>query len=300
MAIVSSKELFRTSTFELGRVYELAREWVCVLSDNVIQNPVTELQVIQHLGVDAGAPHPSLPRYKLRKIAITEGHGDSPYHIHVRAEYGVVLASELLSPELRAPEWEFDSEPGEVPAFTYYDGTGNGTLRPLTNSAFDYFQGLVTQESLIVARVTQNFLTMAAGPNGWLLAQNCVNNATYLGLPPHAWKVAKVTVTPASEEFAGGVKRFWKCVAELHYRQSRHNYQLPDVGFNFLDGGQKQRCMVFDFQNDEWIPSPNPVGLNGSGVQTLGAPAILDRRLNPEVSFSSLFGSGPTDPPPLG
>lgn len=299
MAIVSSKELFRKSTFEIGKVYQLEREWVCVLSDNAISDPPTELSIVQHLGIAPGIAHPTLPRYKIRKIAITEGHGDSPYHVHVRAEYGVVLLDELLSPELRAAQWDFDGTPGEVPAFYYYEGSGNGTLRPLTNSAYDYFQGLVTQESLIAAKVTRNYLRMTDGPNDWLLAQNCINNATYLGLPQHTWKVANVTVTPESEEFDGVLKRFWKCVAELHYRQSGHNYQLPDIGFNFLDGGQKQRCMVFDFQNDEWIPSPNPVGLNGSGAQTLGAPAILDRRLNPTANFTSLFGSGPTDPLPV-
>lgn len=299
MAILSAKELFRKATFEVGKVYQLEREWVLVLSDDAITSPPTEADVIQFLALSNGADHPAIPRYKLRKIIITEGHGDSPYHIHVRGEYGIVFADELLSPELRAPAWEFDNSPGEVPSLTYYDGTGNATLRALTNSAHDYFQGLVTQESLIVARVTKNFLNMAAGPNSWILAQNCVNDATYLGLPKHTWKVGKVTVTQESEEFSGSIKRFWKCVAELNYRQSGHNYQLPDVGFNFLDGGQKRRCMVFDFQNDEWVPSPNPVGLNGFGLQTLGAPAVLDRRVNPEVSFSSLFGSGPTEPMPV-
>ena len=296
MAIVSSKELFRKSTFEIGKVHQFEREWVCVLSDDAIQNPPTELEVLQHLNLDYGTPYPTFPRYGLRKLAVTEGHGDSPYHIHVRAEYGVVLADELLYPESRAAEWEFDSVPGEVPALAFYEGTGNGTLRPLTNSAYDYFQGLVTQESLIVARVTKNFLTMSAGPNGWLLSQNCVNNATYLGLPAHTWKVGKVTVTPVSEEFSGSVRRFWKCVAELHYRQSGHNYQLPDVGFNFLNGNQKRRCMVFDFENAEWIPSPTPVGLNGSGAQTFAAPAILNRRVNPEIDFASRFGSAPEYP----
>jgi len=62
------------------------------------------------------------------------------------------------------------------------------------------------------------------------------------------------------------------------------------VGFNFIAGGEKRRAMVFDFQNGEWIASPNPVGLDGSGGQTLGAPAILTRRVNPRADFST-FGT---------
>jgi len=52
--------------------------------------------------------------------------------------------------------------------------------------------------------------------------------------------------------------------------------------------------MVFDFQNSEWVATANPVGLDGNGGQTLGAPAILNRRICPEKDFSSLFGTAPS------
>jgi hypothetical protein len=92
---------------------------------------------------------------------------------------------------------------------------------------------------------------------------------------------------------------YWQATAELHYRQSGHNLQLPDIGWNFLGGGQKRRAMVFDFENSEWIASPNPVGLDGSGGLTLGVPAILNRRVNPEANFSSIFGTPPETPPAI-
>jgi hypothetical protein len=70
---------------------------------------------------------------------------------------------------------------------------------------------------------------------------------------------------------------------------------LPDVGWNFIDGGQKRRAMVFDFQNGEWVASANPVGLNGSGgMNFTNFPFINERRVCEEVNFSPLFGTPPT------
>lgn len=288
------KELFRKNVYEINKPRVLTREFAVVLSDDTLTNPLSESDIFDTSSIpDIGDTHPTYEGYRATKITYTEGHEGSPYHVHVSVEYGVVTLNSLLHPASRAAVWSFDSGPGEVPALRYYEGSGNGTLRPLTNSAYDYFQGLVTQESTVIAKVAQNFSTF---PNSWYSAQNSVNNATYLGCPPHTVKVQKITVEQASEEFGGGIVRYWAATAELHYRQSGHNLQLPDVGFNFLSGGGKYRCMVFDDKNSEWIPSPNPVGLDGSGAQTFGFPAILNRRVNPEVNFTSIFGVPPSTP----
>lgn len=300
-SVVSHKELFRKAVYEVGKSRQLTREFVCVLSDDALTGtPITEPQIATALGVDLGSTHPTYGGYRVRKITLTEGFEGSPYHVHLVAEYGVILANELVSPTSRASVWEFDSAPGEVPALSYYHpgtpGSGNGTIYPLTNSAYDYFPGLVTQESTVVAKVTKNW---ASFPSSWYTAQNCVNNASYLGCPSHSIKVQKVSVSQTQEEFGGSIVGYWQATAELHYRQSGHNLQLPDIGFNFLGGGQKRRAMVFDFENAEWIASPNPVGLDGSGGLTLGVPAVLNRRVNPEANFSSLFGTPPTTPLPV-
>jgi len=293
-SVVSFKELFRKGVFEVGKPRQLTREFVCVLSDDALTGtPITEPQIATAIGVDIGSTHPQYVSYRVRKLTINEGFDGSPYHVQVICEYGVILANELIHPTSRVPVWDFDSAPGEVPALSYYDGT---TLKPLTNSAYDYFPGLVTQESTVAAKVTQNF---ASFPNSWYSAQNTVNNGTYLGCPAHSIKVQKVAVAQSQEEFGGSIVSYWRATAELHYRQSGHNLQLPDIGFNFLDGGQKRRAMVFDFQNGEWIASANPVGLNGSGALTLGVPAILNRRVNPEANFAGIFGTPPTTPLPV-
>jgi len=293
-SVVSVKELARKGVYEINKTRQLTREWACVLSDDALTGTaITEPQIFEAIGVDLGSTHPAYTNNRCRKISYAEGFEGSPYHVHVVAEYSAILSYELTYPTNRPGVWEIDGSPGEVPALFHFAGSGNGTKSPLTNSAYDYFPGLVTQESLAVARVTYNFATF---PSGWFQASQCVNNSTYLGCPAHSVKVDRITVKQEQEEFGGGVVAYWKSTAELHYRQSGHNLQLPDVGFNFISGNRKQRAMVFDFDNAEWVASPNPVGLNGSGALTFGAPAILNRRVNPEANFQTLFGTPPTTP----
>jgi hypothetical protein len=277
----------------VGQPRKLTREFVCILSDDTPTNPTAETAIFQHLGIDLGSQHPTYTDQRVRAMKLTEGFDGSTYHTHVLFEYGIITLDDLVTPVNRSAVWDFDSQPGEVPALTYFDGT---TLRPLTNSAFDYFPGLVTQESTAVATVTKNYSSF---PSSWYGAMNCVNNASYLGCDLHTIKVQKVKVTTAREEFNGAIVSYWQATAELHYRQSGHNLQLPDVGWNFISGGQKRRAMVFDFENSEWIASPNPVGLDGSGNLTGGVPAILNRRVNPEANFATLFGTPPTTPPAI-
>lgn len=298
MSVVSVKELPRTNTESLGQSRTLRREFVVVLSDDTTTtSPPSEILVRQACfpGGVGTELHPNYLEYRLRTITYTEGYEGSPYHVHVSGEYGVVNSNELLAPASRVAVWEFDAAPGEVPALYYYgtNGSGQTQMYPLTNSANDYFPGLTTEESTIAIKITKNFSQL---PSSWIAAQNYVNSDTFAGCGQHTVKVRSVNVAQTNEEFNGSLVNYWKATAELHYRQSGHNLQLPDIGWNQLVDGEKRRCMVFDFENDRWIPSPNPVGLDGYGQQTNGQPAILVRRVSPETSFVSLFGSPPTAP----
>ena len=300
-SVVSVKELARTYEREANNAAILKRRWVCVLSDDALTTArPTEIQILAAaLGVTVvgGAidltdlRHPTLTVYRIRKWFITEGFENSPYHVEVVVEYGVVLANELLAPVDRAAVWSFEASAGDYPALFYYSGGGNGTTYPLTNSAYDYFPGLMTQESLVRATVQKNY---AALPSSWFAVNNHVNSDTYLGCAPGTLRVAGITSNRVTEVFGTSEVSYWSATATIVFRQSGHQLQLPDVGWNFLDGGQKRRAMVFDFQNSEWVASPNPVGLNGSGAQTGGQPAILQRRVNPEAAFLAVFGTEPT------
>lgn len=299
MPVVSTKELARTYEREVGRAAIVKRRIICVLSDNTTDNtPTTELAILAAVfnvseftianSVLFGEPYPGLPAWKLRKFTINEGYEGSPYHTEVVLEYGLVRDEELLSPTARPAVWNFEGSTGEFPALVYYDGD---TAYPLTNSAFDFYPGLMTTESVVLMKVTRNF---ASFPSSWYSANNSVNDATYFGCPEHTIRVAGIDTTYESEELGGSVVRFWKATATLAYRQSGHNLQLPDVGFNFIANGEKRRAMVFDFQNSEWVPSPTPVALDGSGGLSGGAPEVLNRRVNPELDFLSIFGTPPT------
>lgn len=292
MPVVSTKELARTYEREITRPMIAKRRWVCVLSDNTTEGTSTTFNeiVTACLGsTNWGLAHPDLTAWKLRKIYLNEGYDGSPYHVEFIAEYGTVRDEEVLSPTSRPAVWSFEGSTGEFPALFYYD---SGTQRPLTNSAFDFYPGLMTTESVVLAKVTKNF---ASFPSSWYSANNCVNSGSYIGCPQHTLRVAGVDATYEYEEFGGAIVRFWKATATLAYRQSGHNLLLPDVGFNFIQAGQKRRAMVFDFDNSEWVPSPNPVGLNGSGgLNTTGHATVLNRRVNDEVDFNGIFGAGPS------
>lgn len=295
MSIVSTKELARTFEKEVGKPAIVKRRFVVVLSDDTLTTtrPTEEEMIAAALGISGsplivfGVAHPTIGGWKTRKAIINEGFEGSPYHVEIVVEYGVVLANELLAPVDRAPVWNVEASSGDYPALFYYDGS---TQYPLTNSAYDYFPGLMTQESIVRATVQKNF---AAFPTSWYAANNHVNSDGYLGAAAGALRVGGIATNYVTEVFGTSEVSYWSSTATILYRESGHALQLPDIGWNFISGGQKRRAMVFDFENSEWVASPNPVGLDGSGAQTGGAPAILTRRVNPETSFSALFGAGP-------
>jgi len=289
MSIVTSKELARTFENTVDGQPRAVRRWAVVLSDDTLDgNPITETELATHLGITTwGTVHPSLSVAKLNKLTINERFGDSPYHVEVVAEYGNVTTNQTLAPIYRTHEWSFESSKQEVPALFYFDGS---TKKPLTNSAYDYFEGLTVEETLVKATVKMN---LTAFPTSQMMAISCLNSDTWFGSDPYSWKVAGVNTTYIDEAYNGVQYQYWATTCELLFRQTGWVMQLPDVGWNYLDGGQKRRAMVFDYQNGEWVASPNPVGLNGSGQQTLGVPAILPRRVNDEAAFASLFGTPP-------
>jgi hypothetical protein len=291
MAVESFRELARTIEGEIGTNSVLTRRFVVTLSDDTLGgNPTDESTLLTALGLQTwGAAHPLSAGFQLRKVRLVEGYDGSPYHVEAIAEYTVLKPNDLLAPTARAAEWKFETVGGqEVAALSYYDGS---TRRALTNSAYDFFQGLTVEESSVKATVTKN---TEAFPSGVFAANNCVNSASYLGCDTHTLKVTGITTEKIYESYNNTNYAYWRWTASMTYRSTGWNLQLPDVGYNFISGGQKRRAMVFDFQNAEWVASPNPVGLDGSGGQTLGAPAILVRRIYPEANFSSLFGAVPT------
>jgi hypothetical protein len=295
MAITSVTELARNYEEENPGTFSCIRRFVCTLSNDTLQgNPTDSTSAIATAcGLTQwGAGHPSAPLARFKKISINERYGDSPYHIEVVAEYGPLSDNDLLSPLQRAGEWTMETSQGELPALFYYSGAGNDTKFPLTNSAYDFFTGLTTDEALAKATLKFNYDSFPAAQAN---SMNSVNNSDWWGYGnTHCWKVAGVSATFTKELWRGVEYNYWAATFSLLFRQTSWILQLPDVGWNFLNGTEKRRGMVYDFQNGEWVASANPIALNGSGQQSFGQPAILQRRVNPEANFTVLFGIPPS------
>lgn len=301
MSVVSSRELPRVWEKEIGKAGSPVRRFVVTLSDDTLQgNATANSSVLQQLGLNnmlGSVQHPEYLNYRTRKVRLEEGFEGNPYQALVTVEYGLVSDAELDFPFNRPAKWGSEASTLEVPALFYYEGSGNGTKRALTNSALDFFQGLTTSEPIVRLTYQKNFSAngyMGSGyPWACVLSVNHLNNGTWGTNLIHTCRVESASVAYVEEEFSNAIFQLWQLTASIAIRQSTWNLQLPDVGFNTIVGGQKQRAMVFDFQNAEWVPSPQPVGLDGSGGQTNGQPAVLNRRVNPEANFTALFGTPP-------
>lgn len=310
--IVSSKELARTFEAELGGRPVARRRFAVNLSDNTLTNggPPTPTAMTQHcLGAaDAnffGLAHPDSNLYRLRKISASERFEDDPYKAEVVLEYGILDPDTYLTPSQRPAQWSFEARPGEVAALWYYHGSGQNDRRALTNSAYDYFPGLTREEQTVNIKIKRNLFRLRpqsgvdVTPNvlGWVSKQGFINSTVYdsLGAGIHTLKVVGVDAVYTTEEWNGQQLSYYETTATLQFRESTHNLLLPDVGWNYLSGGQKRRAMVFDFENNEWVASANPIGLDGFGNQTLNAPYVLTRRVNPETDLEAVFGEAPVD-----
>jgi hypothetical protein len=287
MPITHHREMPRENSFRLGESRELTRRFV-VTHDGT---PPTGAELASTLQVDVGVVHPEYLGNYVLSIDYKENYEDSQYHGEVVVKYGIADLEQLAAPVLRPPIWTFSTQGTTVPALYYYEGSGNGNLQPLTNSAYDYFTGLTTSEAQCKIVIKQNLATF---PNALAIAlTNTINSSPWIGSPAYCWKCEGISGELKFEEYGAQIHRFWEVTIELLYRQTGWVLQLPDVGFNYLAGGVKRRAMVFDFQNAEWVASAGPVGLDGSGNQTLGAPAIIQRRVHREANFNAYFGSPP-------
>jgi len=173
---------------------------------------------------------------------------------------------------------------------TYYQGT---TPTPLTNSAGDFFEGVTVDEAQQKITITGN---RQAFPSALAAAiTNCVNDAPYLGFATNCVKVQGISGEAASEVVNEQTVWFWKVTVELLARQSGWNLLLPDIGFNYIDGGVKKRATVKGPDGED-IASANPVALNGNGGLQQGGqlPAILDRRIYKQITMSTYFGTPPS------
>lgn len=285
MAVLSVNEMPRNGTWKFGEAPELKRRFLVTVDD---ASRTTPAEIASRVGIDLGSQHPDW-NVKCTTVSVNEGFEDDPDQIEFVAEYGFPENGlEATNPLLRNSVWKFETMGQAVPAFRYLSGS---TWLPLTNSAYDYFEGVTSDEAMTRVTIQSNLRSFPAALA--TAATNRINSDYYLFGPRHTWKCQGITGELKKEIVINDVVSYWQVTSVLMYRASGWDLQLPDMGYNYLDSGQKRRVMTFDFENDEWVPSPVPMGLNGAGAQTFGPPAILTRQIYLEGIFNILFGSPP-------
>lgn len=290
MAILGVFEQPRSGTHKLGESPIYERNFIVAVSTTTH----SFAEIVIACGVPHGSPHPEFFGAKVDNLEVSEsnesGSNDGGFVVNVKATYAVPQRDWDPSPLSRPDIWKFSTQGVAVPALYYFDGT---TLKPLTNSAGDYFEGLVVDEGQQKITITGN---RASFPSAIAAAvTNAVNTSSFLGFAQDCVKVQGISGELASEVVNEQTVFYWKVTAELLARQTGWNLLIPDVGFNFVEGGVKKRAHVTGPDGDR-IASSNPVALNGSGGLQAGAtlPAILTRRVYKQIDFSSYFGTPPS------
>jgi hypothetical protein len=286
MAVVSFREVIgRSLTHQFGERPSAERRFIMTLD-----SPDTPTQqIINAAGIFHLSAHPEYPYLRMINATATEG-SPTAYHAEVSYSYTVPEQTELDPNPLARPDvWSFSTSGAAVPAFFYFDGN---TKKALVNTADDFFEGAMTDESEVRATIQSNRPTFPLG----LAAQvtNCVNSDGYLGAPQYHWKCAGISASQATEVVNDVEIRYWQITAELIYRQTGWPLQLPNVGYNYKEGGQKKRAYVIDPDDGTKISCASPIALEPNGdIRTSGAPDILERRVNRAIAFQGLFGSPP-------
>jgi hypothetical protein len=255
--------------------------------------PVNTQAVLDWIGIFHGTPHPEYGYLLCSEGAVNEL---DRFHVEVTYSYSVPAIGTQDSdpnPLARADIWSFSTGGAAVPALAYFHGSGNNDVRVLVNSAGDFFEGAMTEESELRATISGN---RAAFPVGVAAAvTNCVNLDPFLGAQQYQWKCQGISGQQQVEVINGVELKYWSVSVELAYRPSGWRLMLPNVGYNYLEGSEKLRAYVIDKESGEKVASSNPVALNENGsLKSSGtAPDILYRRVHREVNFQPLFGTPP-------
>jgi hypothetical protein len=90
--------------------------------------------------------------------------------------------------------------------------------------------------------------------------------------------------------------RYWQIETTLEFRPDGWDLQLPDVGWNYLDGSTQEAVLRGSTPTvaTKQVPSSNPQPLNTDGTLKTGAPDILVRQVQREVAFATFFGTPPS------
>lgn len=286
MGIKNVTELATVSgSRRFGEPPTFQRKWVVEVDD-----PTTPQTLITNApGVAFLDGHPEASYVRAMNVAVSNYNG-SRWHYEVTWDYELPKqANPDPNPLARPDIWRWTTGGLQVPALYYYDD--NDELKALVNSANDFFEGATADISTLQASISSNRPTF-----DYALATDLTNSVNYddfLGSEPFTWKCSGISGTPQVEVVDENELRYWQIEVTLEYRPDGWPLQLPDVGWNYLDGSNKKRAYVNDPDTGEKVPSSNPQPLNADGTLKTGAPDILVRRVHKARLFAQYFGTPP-------
>jgi hypothetical protein len=287
MAIISYREVIpRTASHKFGESPTAERKYIITVDE-----PTPTQTLVNAVGILHASAHPEFPYLKCLNIQVTE---TDRHHAEIAYSYELPKQQELDPNPLARPDvWSFSTGGSQVPALVYYDGSGNSNKKPLQNTAKDFFEGLTTLEAEVRASISGNRPTFPLANAA--AVTNSVNSSSYLGGAAHTWLCAGISGQQATEVVNDVELRYWQITVELVYRASGHDLLLPNVGWNYLEGGEKKRVWVKDPESGEKVASGSPRALTNAGGLKADdqEPDILTRRVYPEANFSNYFGTPP-------
>jgi len=298
MSVIAARELTgRTFSHRFGEAPSAQRRFSVTLDHPATTNQ----EILNYIGIFHGALHPEYLFLLCVEGSVTEN-TPTPYHAEVvyRYEAPKLGTKEFQPNPLARPDiWSFSPTAASVPALNYFDGNGNDTVKALTNTAGDYFEGLMVESSEVRCVIAGNRAAYPAAIANQVT--NTINNAVFLGCDPHTWKCQGIGAQQKTEVVNEVEISYWEVTVELLYRPQTWLLKLPNVGFNYLPGGYGDKAPVHVKDNasgsatyGQDVPSQVPLALESNGdLRTSGDPDILERRPYATSDFSSYFGTPP-------
>lgn len=300
MSVLSFREVLpRTFENRLGSNPSATRKFVCTTD-----GPTSVTDISSALGIPQGSPHPEATYLLALDASFTE---PDTYHAEVSISYGMPAEAGTTSqdwspnPLARPAVWSYSTTGATIPVEDYYDGTGSGegSLKPLVNSAGEPLLGVTTQIGELKVQIQVNRSSFDVGAA--IAGTGAINAGPYLGAPAYYWQCQGISGQPQTEAVNGVQVRFWSITSNLVYRQRGWVAQLLDTGYNckqpYPPGGIGP-CKVITEAGP--IDATMPMALNSDGTQAEpgsdGKIEVrkIERRLHPAVDFVAYFGTPPS------
>lgn len=289
MTVISYREVIpRTFSHKFGESPTAERKYVVT-----VDAPTATQDIIGAVGIYHSAAHPEYPYLRMLDASVTE---QDRHHAEVTFRYEVPNQQNVDPNPLARPDvWSFSTSGAQVPFLYYYDGSGNGDIKPLVNAAGDFIEGMTILAPEVKATISGNRavypLALAAE------VTNAINSSTYLSGPAYTWQCNGITGQQATEIVSDVEIRYWQITVELTYRKGGYVEKVPHVGWHYIAGGKKRKVWAWNEAGDEKVEASAPQPLDSSGgLKYPGADGVPDqllRRPYPIANFASYFGTPP-------